>query len=107
MIERIEIAGCASYGDTVEIMDGLSTFNYIYGPNASGKTTISRLIANHSPFSACAVHWHAGTKLETLVYSRDFVEANFNQPAGLKGIFTLGEKDVDALNHIVGCEAVL
>lgn len=100
MIERIEIAGCASYGDTVEIMGGLSTFNYVYGPNASGKTTISRLIADHSPFSACAVHWRAGTKLETLVYNRDFVDANFNQPAGLKGIFTLGEKDVDAASKI-------
>ena len=100
MIDRLEIAGCASYGDVVESMDGLREINYVYGPNGAGKTTLSRLIADHSPYSGCAVHWHNGTKLETLVYNRDYIARNFNQPGDLKGIFTLGEQSVETLNKI-------
>ena len=100
MIERIEIARCATYGDVAEDMDGLSTFNFVYGPNGAGKTTISRLIANQDGYPDCVVHWRGGTKLETFVYNRDFVGANFNQPTGVKGIFTLGEKDIKTLDSI-------
>jgi wobble nucleotide-excising tRNase len=100
MIERIEIAGCASYGEKVEEMSGLKSVNFVYGPNGAGKTTISRLIADASPWSGCAVHWERGTKLETMVYNRDFVDTNFNQSSDLKGIFTLGQKDIDTQNKI-------
>jgi len=100
MIKQLEFSGCASYGDTVEVMDGLREINFVYGPNGAGKTTVSRLIADSSPFSKCAVHWQRGTKLETFVYNRDFVTKNFNQPGDLKGIFTLGQKDVETQNKI-------
>jgi wobble nucleotide-excising tRNase len=100
MINKLEISGCASYGDDVEVMDGLREINFVYGPNGAGKTTISRLIADSSPFSKCAVHWQRGTKLETFVYNRDFVDKNFNQPGDLKGIFTLGQKDIETQNKI-------
>jgi wobble nucleotide-excising tRNase len=46
------------------------------------------------------VTWKGGTKLQALVYNRDFVTKNFNQSGELKGIFTLGEKNVDTLNKI-------
>jgi wobble nucleotide-excising tRNase len=105
MIEKLEISGCASYGVKAEVMDDLSTFNYVYGPNGAGKTTVSRLIADHGPYSACKVHWGAGTILETMVYNRDFVARNFNQPTGLKGIFTLGAKDIDTLQKIADAKA--
>lgn len=101
MIDKLEISGCASYGDTVEVMDGLREINFVYGPNGAGKTTVSRLIADSSPFSKCAVHWQRGTKLETFVYNRDFVAKNFNQPGDLNGIFTLGQKDIETQNKIV------
>jgi wobble nucleotide-excising tRNase len=100
MIEGIEVAGCASYGNAVERLTGLKSINFIYGPNGAGKTTISRLIADPSSFPACAVHWERGTKLETLVYNSDFVQANFNQTSDLKGIFTIGQKDIDTQNKI-------
>jgi ABC-type iron transport system FetAB ATPase subunit len=93
VIERIEIAGCASYSDSAEIMNALREFNFVYGPNGSGKTTISRMVADYRPYTTCAVHWHAGTKLETMVYNRDFVDANFNQPTGLKGIYERRSKN--------------
>lgn len=100
MIQRIEIARCATYGDVPEVMGDLATFNFVYGPNASGKTTVSRIIANQNAHPSCKVQWTGGTRLETLVYNRDFVSESFSQPTGLKGIFTLGKKDVEILAKI-------
>jgi wobble nucleotide-excising tRNase len=100
MIERIEIANCASYGPAKQVMNDLSAFNFIYGPNGAGKTTVSRLIANEDEYPNCSVRWRGGTKLEALVYNRDFVANNFSQSTGLKGIFTLGEKDINSFARI-------
>ncbi len=105
MIEQIDISGCATYDATnTETMDGLKEINFIYGPNGSGKTTISKIIANEISFPRCTVRWHAGTKLAPFVYNREFVAANFNQSTGLKGIFTLGEKDIDTLDKIAAAK---
>lgn len=100
MIESIKIENEASYGSPGETMSGLSKHNFIYGSNGTGKTTISKVIANESAFSDCGLVWRGGTKLEPLVYNRDFVEKNFDQSSELKGIFTLGEKDKEALDKI-------
>ena len=91
MIESIAIAEVATYDGTVQVMDGLSQFNFLFGSNATGKTTVSRVIANDSGFPTCKVIWKAGTKLQPMVYNHDFVERNFNQSSELKGVFTLGE----------------
>lgn len=37
-----------------------------------------------------------------MIYNHDFVTKNFNLPAELKGIFTLGEKNVDTTKRIGG-----
>ena len=100
MIERIEIAGCPPYGDTVAVMDTLRVVNFIYGANGAGKTTLSRLIADLSPFSKCAVSWRNNHKLQSLVYNRDFVRDNFSENSKLKGIFTLGKQDIGVQNQI-------
>jgi ABC-type branched-subunit amino acid transport system ATPase component len=100
MIERIEIAGCTSYGDTVAVMDALRVVNFIYGANGAGKTTVSRLIADANPFSKCVVSWRNSHKLQPLVYNRDFVRDNFSENSKLKGIFTLGKQDIGVQNQI-------
>jgi wobble nucleotide-excising tRNase len=100
MIESIRIADVATYGSAPEMLGGLSKFNFLYGPNGAGKTAISKVIADTESFPSCCVTWKGGTKLQAMVYNRDFVTRNFNQPTELKGIFTLGEKNVDALNQI-------
>lgn len=48
MIESISIQNEACYGSTPQVLSGLSQFNFIFGSNATGKTTISRIIANES-----------------------------------------------------------
>lgn len=104
MIESIHIAKVATYGSAPEIMDELSQFNYVFGSNGTGKTTISKIIDNESVFPSCKVNWQSGTKIETLVYNEDFVKKNFDQSAELKGVFTLGEKSVDTLKKIAGAK---
>ncbi len=100
MITEVSIARVATYGENAQSMTGLSTFNYIFGANGSGKTTISRIIADEPAHQYCTVSWNAGTKLDVLVYNRDFVEKNFTQEPRLKGIFTLGEEHVEAAKKI-------
>lgn len=100
MIASIRIAGVASYGSDPESLSDLSNFNYFFGANGSGKTTISRVIADEGAFPTCTVTWKGGTRLQSMVYNQDFVATNFSQSAELKGIFTLGEKNVDTLNKI-------
>ncbi len=106
MIESIAIKDVATYGSTVEHMSLLSKLNFIYGANGSGKTTISRVIADETGFPTCMVSWKGGARLQTLVYNRDFVAANFNQTNDLKGIFTLGQQDIEILNKITAEKAL-
>lgn len=101
MIESISISSVATYAATPERLDGLSQFNFVFGSNGTGKTTVSRVIADEGKFPTCSVTWNAGTKLQPLVYNHDFVERNFNQSSELKGVFTLGERQVETLAKIV------
>ena len=100
MIESIQIQDVATYSNVPQHITGLSRFNFFYGSNGSGKTTITRVIADEGEFPTCRVTWKSGTKLRAMVYNRDFVTKNFSPSAELKGIFTLGEKNVDTLNKI-------
>lgn len=93
MITSLAIANHATFGPVAETFAVLKKFNYLYGPNGSGKTTISRLINGDITPAGSSITWKNGTKLQTYVYNRDFVEKNFSASAQLKGVFTLGEKD--------------
>ena len=107
MIEKIQISSVATFGPAPEELTGLKEVNFVYGSNGTGKTTISRVIADCGTFSDCSLIWHGGAPLELLVYNRDFIERNFNQPDELKGIFTLGEKDKETLDKIDTAKAEL
>lgn len=107
MIESITIANVATYAATPEALNGLSQFNFLFGSNGTGKTTVSRVIADEANFPTCKVNWKGGTKLQPLVYNHDFVERNFNQTPELKGVFTLGEKQLDTLTKIAAAKVEL
>jgi len=104
MIESIQLSGIATYGTTPSILDGLLTFNYFYGANGSGKTTISRVIADAGKFPSCSVKWKAQSPLESFVYNRDFLDKHFRASEELPGIFTLGEKDAQAEDAITAAK---
>jgi len=100
MIESLSISTVATYAETPEVMNGLKSVNFLFGSNGAGKTTIGRLIADPTGFPQCSVSWKGGTPLQTLVYNRDFVERNFKPSEDLKGVFTLGEEQVEVLERI-------
>lgn len=107
MIESIRMAETATYSSAPETLCDLSIFNFIFGGNATGKTTVSRVIANEDSFPSCTVTWKGGTRLQPMVYNRDFVETNFNQSVELKGVFTLGEKNVETISKIAAAKMEL
>lgn len=100
MIDSLQVADTATYGSTPQTLDRLAKFNFLFGANGAGKTTITRVIENPSLFPNCSLSWKKGTPLQTLVYNRDFIERNFNSAPRLKGIFTLGEQDIVNLEAI-------
>jgi len=104
MIESITLSSVATYGNVPAKLTGLSKFNFLYGANGAGKTTISRVIADPDAYPGCSVSWLRGTKLEALVYNRDFVAQNFSPSSTLKGIFTLGEKNIETLEQIASAK---
>lgn len=100
MIESITITNVATFANTSVTLNDFSQFNYFFGSNGTGKTTVSRVIADEAKFPTCSVRWKAGTRLQPLVYNNDFIDRNFNQSAELKGVFTLGEMQLDTLSKI-------
>lgn len=90
----------ATFDFVGQSLDALNKINFIYGANGSGKTTISRLIANHVEYGDCCLTWEDDRPLKTLVYNRDFINSNFNANSELKGIFTLGKQEKDTQEKI-------
>lgn len=89
----------ATYQNPARLSD-LRRINYIFGANGTGKTTISRVIAQTLEHDQCHLQWQGNSQLECLVYNQDFVDRNFNQGGPLQGVFTLGEHQVEAESEI-------
>ncbi|MFV2030559.1 AAA family ATPase [Neisseria sp. S1] len=100
MLQSITLKNTATYQLTT--IEDLAQVNFFYGANGSGKTTISKVISDVTQFPNCSLVWKNGNPLQTMVYNQDFIDRNFNfnQSAELKGIFTLGENQVDAEKKI-------
>lgn len=97
MINSISISSLASYTSPVSFSP--NWVNYFFGSNGSGKTTISKLVAEPAKYTECSVYW-GEVETETLVYNKDFVKDNFGQDADIKGIFTLGRASKEAKDEI-------
>lgn len=89
MIEELTIRNAGSYTGPEQKLHGLSTFNYLYGANGAGKTTISKIINEPDNYPDCLIQWKNSNKLISYVYNKDFVDNNFSQDK-IKGVFTLG-----------------
>jgi len=105
MIKEIRLANEGTYDAAGTKLDNLKALNFIFGPNGSGKTTISRVIARTNKNNDSSITWEAGNPLETRVYNRDFVEKHFDTPGSIMGVYTLGEDNVDAVNKVATLRA--
>jgi wobble nucleotide-excising tRNase len=90
MIESITIKNVATYDKVGVQINGLKKVNFIYGANASGKTTISNFLVQPELFADCSVTWKNAQELKVLAYNKDFRDKNFGK-GKIAGIFTLGE----------------
>ncbi|MBF7682594.1 AAA family ATPase [Acinetobacter sp. B5B] len=99
MITGIYINNVATYNTSVQLTD-LKKINFIFGANGSGKTTIGRIIDQASGYTHCSLQWATGESIKTLVYNRDFIDRNFHQKSTVKGVFTLGDDQVEAERQI-------
>jgi wobble nucleotide-excising tRNase len=87
MINKIFLDQVATYE---EIEFSPSKINYIYGGNGTGKTTISKVIAEDKKYSECDICYEED-RINSIVCNKDFVKKHFSQSDSIKGIFTLGK----------------
>jgi wobble nucleotide-excising tRNase len=90
MIESITIKNVATYDNVGIQINDLKKVNFIYGANASGKTTISNFLVKPESFANCSLTWKNAQELTVLAYNKDFRDKNFGN-GKIAGVFTLGE----------------
>lgn len=101
MISKIEIKDIIPFVNGL-IIDNLQRINYIYGANATGKTTLSHFLENpkEEKYSDCSIDWENGIEEKILVYNKYFRENNFGNTA-IPGVFTLGQASKKQQDEIV------
>lgn len=95
MLEQVTITGGACFGPTPLTISELDRVNFIFGPNGSGKTTISRAFTGHERIHL-SPKWDDGLSMEVKVYNRDFVDRVLHESSKIPGVFVVGENSVKA-----------
>lgn len=88
-------------------LENLRKINFFYGANGSGKTTITRVIANPNTYNSCYVEWYGNNKLKTIIYNEDFVRDYFYAKDSLSGIYKIGEGAKDIEEKIINKKSEL
>jgi len=104
LLEEVQIYGGACFGPEPLTVAGLQTVNYFFGPNGSGKTTISRAF-NGSETLSITPKWGTGGEGSIRVYNRDFVRRVLRDSHKLPGVFVLGEHSVAAEKRLAEIQA--
>lgn len=101
MISKIELKNIVPYTNGLTI-DNLHKINYIYGANATSKTTLSHYLENpkEEKYAGCSMVWENGIEEQILVYNKYFRENNFGNTA-IPGVFTLGQASKEQQEEIV------
>ncbi|MBZ7973779.1 AAA family ATPase [Campylobacter molothri] len=99
MITKISMKNVASYKDETTLETN-KRINLIYGLNGTGKTQISKFLANQKDekFKDCKVEGLNNKKI--LVYNQDFINENFYNTDKQQGIFTLSKENTSVKQEI-------
>ena len=107
MIKTLNIHKIASYKNLVPISLENKKLALFYGLNGSGKSSITNYLLAYSKgdplpskYSSCSVEWDSAGEKEIVVYNSQFVTSVFYENKEQQGIFSLGEKNVDAERQI-------
>jgi len=106
MIESAELSGIPAFSPGQIIFGPLQKVNFVFGPNGSGKTSISRALSDAGAFPACRVAWSATQpQSEVRVFNRQYVDQVVGTEDELAGVFVLGKASVEAQQERVTLEA--
>lgn len=103
MLEKLTITGGACFGTEPLVIHPLQKVNFLYGPNGSGKTTISRALAGDEELSL-GLDWHDSSPMAIKVYNRDFVDRTLRESNRIPGVFVIGDKSVEAEERLDAIE---
>ena len=96
LISKIKLPASYPFSSGDEVMDGLKKVCFTFGPNGSGKTTISRLLASESKNTdSRAITWSSHSPLRIYVYNRDFFNENYSANSSIPGVFTIGKDSIE------------
>lgn len=96
MIRSVSLSEFPCFGNG-EVLSDLTTINYVFGSNGSGKTTISQSLTKIAN-AASHVDWASGPRT-VKVYNRDYVRKAFTK-AEERGVFLLGEDSKETFDRI-------
>jgi wobble nucleotide-excising tRNase len=99
MLKKIKLSNVATFSNAIEIND-LRKINFFYGSNGTGKTTISKVLANPENFRDCNLEWENNRKIKTIVFNEEFMRNYFYEKDVLNGIYTIGEWASEIENKI-------
>lgn len=106
MLKSITMKNVATYDNVGVTFNDLNRVNLIFGPNGTGKTTISTYLTHYSNhrkndneciparFRDCQVDWNTDTSPEILVYNRTFKKENIGKTT-IPGVFIMGKRAID------------
>lgn len=100
MIELIEVGNESCFKENMQLSE-LSKINYIFGPNGSGKTTISKLLAANNMEEKSSIHWLHDDVKTIKVYNYHSVRTTFTKANGEEpGVFLLGSDSKEKRDEI-------
>lgn len=104
MIRSVTAMGLPQLADGQKL-EGLKELNFIFGPNGSGKTTMSKLLHTSARTPSDAIEWSDGANtLDIRVYNRDFIAQTLAESHSMPGVFLLTEESADTRRRLVELE---
>lgn len=104
MIKEVRLKGLPCFDSGATLSD-LTTINYVFGPNGSGKTTISQYLATYDPANNSSVNWSDQQANTIKVYNRNYARAAFTSIDGEEaGVFLLGDASRETYQRIQALE---
>lgn len=92
MLEYLRLRNAPAFDAATGVDIGpLKPVNFLFGPNGSGKTTISRALADPSRFAGTSLDWGPSPNaLGVKVYNHDYVNDMLTPSGHFPGVFLLG-----------------
>lgn len=109
MLKNLTLSGLECFGNAPLPIDDLRAATFIFGANGSGKTSISRSLAQSTRERWDRQTWRGDRSGDVLVYNKDFADRFLD--SHIKGVFLMGEEsqelheELDALKGPRGARA--